>query len=844
MSNVEEFPVSARRLTEYEALIAAAPSALDAIPGAVYLCDRDGWLVRYNNEAAALWGRTPTLGEEKERFCGSHRLFLLDGTPLAHQDCPMAEAVRTGAATRNAEVIFERPDGSRITALVNIRALRDYRGAIQGAINCFQDISAHKEVEEESRRKSADLEDFFENSAIGLHIVSGDGIILRANKAELDLLGYAPEEYVGRHIAEFHADAPVIGDILHRLSCGERLDRYPARLRAKDGSVKHVLVTSNSRFKDGKFINTRCFTTDVTSLYEAEQARRESEGRLAATYQAATIGITEIDDQGRLLNVNNALCKMLGRSREDLLGMTFLEYTHEDDREPDASSYAKQVRGELDSYSIRKRATKADGATLYLDVFSSSVRDADGSFRYGVRVLQDVTEAQRMEDRLREGERHMRDLLEALPAAVYTTDSQGRITFFNKAAIEMAGRTPDAGDKWCVTWRLYNPDGTPLPHDQCPMAIALKEGRSIRGVEAIAERPDGTRIPFIPYPTLLRGADGEVIGAINMLVDITERKKGEDYARRLAAIIQYSEDAIISTDLQAVIQTWNKGAERLFGYDADEVIGKSIAILLPPGHLEDEEQRILEKIQTGEHVEHYETTRIRKDGAKLDISLTVSPLKDGRDRVIGASKIARDITEKRRLEERRELLVNELNHRVKNTLATVQSLAAQTFRGDLHTPGAAQFESRLIALAQAHDVLTQEDWQGVDLRMLVDRSIATMCVKPETRFRVSGPALRLRPRMALSLALALHELCTNALKYGALSRDEGTVRISWEAEGPETDRQLHLRWEETGGPEVAAPKHKGFGSRLLDRALGHELGAKVYLSFLPSGVICEITAAL
>jgi PAS domain S-box-containing protein len=489
MSNVEEFPSTARRLTEYEALVAAAPTALDAIPGAVYVCDHDGWLVLYNTEAAELWGRAPVLGGRGERFCGSHRLFLVDGTPLPHEDCPMAAAVRTGTTTRNAEVMIERPDGSRFIALVHIRALRDLHGNIQGAINCFQDISAHKAMEEEVRRKNRDLEDFFENSAIGLHIVSGEGIVLRANKAELDLLGYRAEEYVGRHIAEFHADAPVIGEILHRLSCGQRLDRHPARLRAKDGSIKHVLITSNSRFADGKFVNRRCFTTDVTELHDAERARRESEERLAATYEAATVGIAEADGQGRLNRVNDALCKMLGRTREQLLAMTFFDYTHESYRSEDARLYTQQVAGELDSYVIRKQAVKPDGAMVYLDVYSSSVRDADGRFRYGVRVIQDVTGAKRMEDRIRESERHLRDLLEALPAAVYTTDAKGHITFYNKAAIELAGRAPQVGDEWCVTWRLYRTDGTPLPHDECP------DGDRLEGRPASARGRGGSRAP-------------------------------------------------------------------------------------------------------------------------------------------------------------------------------------------------------------------------------------------------------------------------------------------------------------------------------------------------------------
>jgi PAS domain S-box-containing protein len=554
MANVEEFPLQ-RQLTEFDALVAAAPTALDAIPGAVYLCDKDGWLIRYNSEAASLWGRTPSVDGPRERFCGSHRLFLPDGTPLPAEECPMADAVRRGTATRNAEVIMERLDGTRVTALVNIRALKDRGGNIQGAINCFQDISAHKAAENELRHKTSELEDFFENSAVGLHIVSGEGIILRANQAELDLLGYTADEYVGRHIAEFHADAPVIGEILQKLSCAERLDRYPARLRAKDGSVKHVLITSNSRFSDGKFVNTRCFTMDVTHLREAERARRESEERLAATYEAATVGIAEADKTGRLLRVNDALCKMLGRSREQLLAMTFFDYTDENDRAEDAANFSKQIKGELDSYVIRKRAWKPDGTVAFLDVHGSAVRDQEGQFLYGVRVLKDVTEAKRMEDRIRESEQLMRDLLEGLPAAVYTTDAKGRITFFNKACIDMAGRTPQLGGEWCVTWRLYTPDGAPLPHDQCPMAVALKEDRAVRGVEAIAERPDGSFVPFIPYPTPLHDADGTLIGAINMLVDITERKQAENRQKTLIDELNHRVKNTLATVQSLAVQT-------------------------------------------------------------------------------------------------------------------------------------------------------------------------------------------------------------------------------------------------------------------------------------------------
>jgi PAS domain S-box-containing protein len=252
---------------------------------------------------------------------------------------------------------------------------------------------------------------------------------------------------------------------------------------------------------------------------------------------------------------------------------------------------------------------------------------------------------------LRDSERRFRQMIDALPAAIYTTDAQGRLTHFNPACVELSGRTPELGnDQWCVSWKLYHADGTPMPHDECPMAIALKEGRIVRGVEAIIERPDGTRRWFIPYPTPLRDSEGKVVGGVNMLVDITERKQAERATAHLAAIVESSDDAIISKDLNGIITTWNKGAERLFSYTAEEAIGRPVTLLIPPDR-QQEEPRILQRLRRGERVEHFETVRVRKDGSLLEISLSVSPLRDSAGRIIGASKIARDITERKRTAE-------------------------------------------------------------------------------------------------------------------------------------------------------------------------------------------------
>ncbi len=433
------------------------------------------------------------------------------------------------------------------------------------------------------------------------------------------------------------------------------------------------------------------------------------------------------------------------------------------------------------------------------------------------------------------------DLLQALPFAAYITDLEGRIMAFNGPAAELWGRAPRLGEFWCGSHKLYWPDGRPMRHEECPMAITLKTGETVRGVHAILEKPDGTQVHFTPSPSLLRNTQGRVVGGLNVLLDISEQVKADRVRNHFTALVESSADAIISKNLDGIIQSWNKAAERIFGYTAEEATGRHISLLIPEDRLE-EEPGIIARIRKGERIEHYETVRRRKDGSLIDISLTVSPVKNSDGHVIGASKIARDITEKKRAEEARELLLHEIKHRVKNTLGTVQAIAAQTFReGPRHEREA--FVGRLRALSSAHDLLTQQEWHHVLVTGVIARALAPFQENRTERFRLSGSEAVLNANQALLLAMALHELATNAVKYGALSNAAGTVALSWHVAQDAEGKSLRLEWRESGGPPVGPPARKGFGSTLIERALRQEHGHSCF-EFHPDGVVCTLEMKL
>jgi PAS domain S-box-containing protein len=360
------------------------------------------------------------------------------------------------------------------------------------------------------------------------------------------------------------------------------------------------------------------------------------------------------------------------------------------------------------------------GAGDYLPKASMTPERLQAGVRY-------VMELQRAEAKRREDERRVRELLGALPVAVYTTDASGRITYYNQAAADLWGDRPELSkSEFCGSWRLYWPDGGPMRHDECPMAVALKERRPIRGAEAAAERPDGARVPFLAFPTPLVDESGALVGAVNTLVDITERKQAE---------------------------------------------------------------------------------------------------------------------------EQLNLVLREMRHRVRNLFAIASSLVAQSARS-ARTPEelVKSIRERLGALARAHDMVrpglagVAEQMGRTTLDALLRAIFSPYLDHPRAsreQAAFDGPALPIGGNAITALALVLHELATNAAKYGALSSPTGSLKIDWSVKNDE----LMLTWQERGGPSLDGPPScEGFGSLLARRTVTDQLGGQLSHDWQPQGLVVRLSA--
>ena len=435
------------------------------------------------------------------------------------------------------------------------------------------------------------------------------------------------------------------------------------------------------------------------------------------------------------------------------------------------------------------------------------------------------------------GETDLARLLTALVSAsqefIGVADLEGRALFVNEAGRGLVGLPDLEAVRSTRVIEYFAAEDQPRVIGE--VLPAVRNSGFWEGELNFRNFATGQLVPVLYNIFPIRNSSGEIIAYGTVTRNLTETRLAEQRLHSLASIVETSDDAIVSKNLDGVIKSWNKGAERVFGYSAAEAVGQPITIVIP-GDRHSEERDILTRIRRGERIDHFETVRQRKDGSLIAVSLTVSPVKNAEGKIVGASKIARDITEQKRNQEQIVTLAREAEHRSKNLLATVQ---ATVMLSQSDTPEGLKkvIEGRIGALANVHSLFVQTRWIGADLSTIATQELAPYSEKNQRRVRVDGPPVLLEPNAAQVIAVTLHELATNAAKYGALSAANGQVDLKW---SHDSGGQLHLRWAETGGPKVHEPVHKGFGGRIIERMIAQQSG-KARFDWHAEGLVCEIT---
>jgi PAS domain S-box-containing protein len=815
--------------------------AIEAVPAAVYMTDADGCLTFYNEAAATLWGCRPELGESK--FCGSWKLYWPDGTPLPHDECPMALALRQRRPIRGMEAVAERPDGTRIPFIPYPTPLFDQSGRLTGAVNMLVDISERKRVEAALAERQAQLAVFVEHAPAAIAMFDREMRYLAVSRRYiLDFRLPQDAQLIGRSHYEVFPDIPQRWRDVHaRVLAGEELSQAEDQFARQDGCTHWVRWSMAPwRRADASVGGALLFSELRTEQVEARRALIDSEARFRATFENAAVGVAMVGPDGSILRANNSLAWMLGYSVEELKTRTFQEVTHPDDLATNLTLLNKVLVGEAESYCIEERYVRKDGGIVWASLTVGCVRKADGGIRYFVSVIQDITDRKRAEARLAERNAQLDLAGNIARIGSFTYDHPTKKLQLSPGCAAIYGLPEGTREISREDWRArVHPDdllrldtvtrrATTNGERECILEFRIFRHGQVRWIES--------RI-LISY-----NEAGKPVRTIGAEIDVTERKQAElalaernmqfALAGKAALVGSYAYD--VDTDTMQIDEGY-AALHRLPGTSTTRSEWKTRA------HPEDIDR--LETVRSKAFLERrseygieYRIVRSGGEVRWIESRSFMSYSSDGcPQRVVGVNI---DITERKRVEEQLRRLVAELDHRVKNVLASVQAVSAHTMDASTSMEHfVAALDKRIRSMASTHELLSSSRWQGVPLRELLQRELAPYTSNSNTC--IKGPEVILRPEAAQTTASVLHELTTNAAKYGALSKREGRVSVRWHcAPNGQAPGPLAIEWLETGGPPVKAPSNSGYGASVITELVSYELGGTARLLFSPEGVRC------
>ncbi|MBI2571807.1 MAG: PAS domain S-box protein [Candidatus Schekmanbacteria bacterium] len=604
-------PSATSERSVHQALLA---SIVESSTDAIISKTPEGIITSWNRAAEEMYGYS--LGEVVGKPVGV--LFHPDRTS---EIASMLRAIRTGERVPNCETVHVKKDGAAIIVSLTVSPIRDGAGQLVGVSSIARDITARKRAEEQAGMASQYARSLIEASLDPLVTISPEGKITDVNEATIKVTGVERQRLIGADFSDYFTEPDKAREGYRQAFSRGSVTDYPLTIRHTDGRLTDVLYNATV-YKDsqGKVLGVFAAAREVTAQKQASQYAR-------SLIEASLDPLVTISPEGKITDVNAATIKVTGVSREKLIGTDFSNYFTEPAmaREGYQQVFAK---GFVTDYPLTIRHT--DGRLTEVLYNATVYKDANGNVLGVFAAARDVTEQ-------KQASQYARSLIEASLDPLVTINSEGKITDVNEATIKVTGVPRD---------RLIGTDFA----DYFTEPQKAREGyQRVFSLGFVSDYPltihskDGKLTEVLYNASVYKDTRGHVLGVFAAARDVTQQKKAGEERSRLAAIVDSTMDAIIGKSIDGVITSWNKGAERMFGYTVAEIIGCHVSVLIPPP-LREEEQRILDKLGHGERVEPYETQRVRKGGEVFDVSLSVSPVQDAAGRIVGASKISRDIT--------------------------------------------------------------------------------------------------------------------------------------------------------------------------------------------------------